>query len=70
MGSCPVGVAAVSYQAWQPCDSGSGRRGDSLGSRDYPVQLGLLVISAFLIVLGNLIADLIYGFLDPRITYR
>jgi len=43
---------------------------DSLGSRDYPVQLGLLVISAFLIVLGNLIADLAYGLLDPRITYR
>ena len=43
---------------------------DSLGTRDYPVQLGLLVISAFLIVLGNLLADLAYGLLDPRITYR
>lgn len=42
---------------------------DSLSNRDYPVQLGLLVISAFLIVLGNLIADLAYGFLDPRIKY-
>jgi peptide/nickel transport system permease protein len=42
---------------------------DSLNTRDYPVQLGLLVISACLIVLGNLIADLVYGYLDPRITY-
>lgn len=42
---------------------------DSLSNRDYPVQLGLLVISALLIILGNLIADLIYGYLDPRIKY-
>lgn len=42
---------------------------DSLNNRDYPVQLGLLVISAFLIILGNLIADLAYGWLDPRIKY-
>ena len=42
---------------------------DSLNNRDYPVQLGLLLISAALIVLGNLIADLAYGLLDPRIKY-
>ena len=42
---------------------------DSLNTRDYPIQLGLLVISACLIVLGNLIADLVYGYLDPRIKY-
>jgi peptide/nickel transport system permease protein len=40
---------------------------DSLNSRDYPVQMGLLVISAALIILGNLIADLAYGWLDPRV---
>jgi peptide/nickel transport system permease protein len=42
---------------------------DSLNQRDYPVQLGILVIAAILIVLGNLLADLVYGLLDPRITY-
>jgi peptide/nickel transport system permease protein len=41
----------------------------SLEARDYPVQMGLLVISAFLIILGNLIADLAYGWLDPRVKY-
>lgn len=41
----------------------------SLESRDYPVQMGLLVISAVLIIAGNLIADLAYGWLDPRVTY-
>ena len=41
----------------------------SLETRDYPVQMGLLVISAVLIILGNLIADLAYGWLDPRVKY-
>ncbi len=41
----------------------------SLEARDYPVQMGLLVISAFLIILGNLIADLAYGWLDPRVKF-
>ena len=41
----------------------------SLNQRDYPVQLGLLLIASALIILGNLIADLAYGLLDPRISY-
>jgi peptide/nickel transport system permease protein len=40
---------------------------DSLGSRDYPVELGLLMITATLIVLGNLVADLLCAALDPRV---
>jgi peptide/nickel transport system permease protein len=43
---------------------------DSLTKRDYPVLMGILLLGAFLIVIGNLIADLLYGFLDPRITFR
>src|SRR5207302_9178909 len=42
---------------------------DSLNSRDYPVQMGLLIISAALIILGNLIADLAYAWLDPRVKF-
>ncbi len=42
---------------------------DSLNQRDYPVQLGLLLISTALVILGNLLADLVYGLFDPRITY-
>jgi peptide/nickel transport system permease protein len=41
----------------------------SLNQHDYPVELGLLLISSALIILGNLVADLVYGLLDPRITY-
>ncbi|MBX6342313.1 MAG: ABC transporter permease [Thermomicrobiaceae bacterium] len=42
---------------------------DSLASRDYPVQMGILVFSSVVIILGNLVADLAYGLLDPRIKY-
>jgi peptide/nickel transport system permease protein len=43
---------------------------DSLTKRDYPVLMGILVLGAVLIVIGNLIADLIYGLLDPRIKFK
>lgn len=41
----------------------------SLGARDYPVLMGLLIMGAVAIVLFNVIADILYGFLDPRIRY-
>lgn len=36
-------------------------------NRDYPLVLGVVTLYAGLIVLFNLVADLIYGWLDPRI---
>ncbi len=42
---------------------------DALTVRDYPILMGVLVLGAILIVIGNLVADLIYGLLDPRISY-
>lgn len=36
---------------------------------DYPILMGVLVVSAALIVLANLLADVVYGYLDPRIRY-
>jgi peptide/nickel transport system permease protein len=42
---------------------------DALTVRDYPVLMGILLLGAVLIVLGNLIADIVYGVLDPRISY-
>jgi peptide/nickel transport system permease protein len=36
-------------------------------SRDYPVVMGILVIGAFLTLIGNLIADVCYAVADPRI---
>jgi peptide/nickel transport system permease protein len=37
--------------------------------RDYPTLLGVLIISSGIMILSNLVADIIYGFLDPRIRY-
>jgi peptide/nickel transport system permease protein len=40
---------------------------DSLGYSDYPVVMGLLMFSAILVILGNLIADVVIAIVDPRI---
>jgi peptide/nickel transport system permease protein len=40
---------------------------DSIGYRDYPVVMGLLMFTALLVLLGNLGADLLYAAYDPRI---
>ncbi|MBC7195837.1 MAG: ABC transporter permease [Deferribacterales bacterium] len=42
----------------------------SVMMRDYPVIMGILVIGAFLTLLGNLLADIMYAAVDPRIRYR
>ncbi len=38
-------------------------------SRDYPLMMGVLMMGSFMVVFFNLIADLVYGWLDPRIVY-
>lgn len=40
----------------------------SISSRDYPVVLGTVLLFGFVITLMNLIVDLIYPFLDPRMA--
>jgi len=42
---------------------------DSILARDYPVVQGAVLILALFFVLINLVVDVIYAFLDPRITY-
>jgi len=42
----------------------------SVMARDYPVIMGMLVISSFLTLLGNLIADIGYALADPRIRFK
>jgi peptide/nickel transport system permease protein len=41
----------------------------SLDARDYPVLLAMLVLGAIFVVAFNLIADILYAALDPRIRY-
>ncbi|MCU0645577.1 MAG: ABC transporter permease, partial [bacterium] len=38
-------------------------------ARDYPVIMGTSVFSVFLLLFGNLVADILYGIVDPRIKY-
>jgi peptide/nickel transport system permease protein len=42
----------------------------SITSRDYPVVQAITVVTAVLVILVNLIVDLSYSFLDPRVTYE
>lgn len=42
---------------------------DSTLRRDYPVMIGVVVIIAVLVILGNLLADIAYTRLDPRVRY-
>ncbi len=42
---------------------------DSIGGRDYPVVQGIVLLSALSFMSVNLIVDLLYAFLDPRIKY-
>ena len=40
---------------------------DSLGYNDYPVVMGLLMFSALLVLVGNLVADALVAMADPRV---
>jgi peptide/nickel transport system permease protein len=42
---------------------------DAARGRDYPVLLGVVMIDAVLIITCNILADLGYGLLDPRVKY-
>ncbi|RKD27016.1 diguanylate cyclase [Ammoniphilus oxalaticus] len=43
---------------------------DAVFQRDYPIIMAITMISACLVVLGNLLADILYAALDPRIEYK
>jgi ABC-type dipeptide/oligopeptide/nickel transport system permease component len=42
----------------------------SITNRDYPVIMGTILLYAFLLVIANLVVDLVYAWLDPRIRYQ
>jgi peptide/nickel transport system permease protein len=37
---------------------------------DFPAVMGVTVFAAFFIIVGNLVVDVIYAFLDPRVRYQ
>jgi peptide/nickel transport system permease protein len=42
---------------------------DSVGARDYFVLMGLLLVTSVFVLLANLLADVLYAVVDPRIRY-
>lgn len=42
---------------------------DAIGTRDYPLLMGMFIFICVLVIIGNLITDLLYAVLDPRIRY-
>jgi ABC-type dipeptide/oligopeptide/nickel transport system permease component len=41
----------------------------SIGNRDYPIITAVNMVYAVMLVLGNLMVDITYAWLDPRIRY-
>ena len=50
---------------------GIGRLGyEAVMARDYPIVMGIATLTAILTLLGNIIADILYTYADPRIKYK
>lgn len=41
----------------------------SINNRDYPAIMGLTVVISVFVLVGNILVDIVYGLLDPRIRY-
>jgi peptide/nickel transport system permease protein len=39
-------------------------------ARDYPLLMGILLMGSVMVVVFNLVADVAYGILDPRVRYE
>ncbi len=53
------------------CLPGMGELGlTAIMQRDYPIVTGTLLVAAISVVFGNLMVDLTYAYLDPRIRYK
>ena len=42
----------------------------SIGNRDYPVLQGIFLLTAIAVVIANIVTDLVYAALDPRVRSR
>lgn len=43
---------------------------DAANQRDFPVLMALTILSSALVIVGNLLADVAYGWVDPRVRYE
>ena len=58
----PTGISAIV--------DADGRVVQALGWRDYPVVQGVVLVTAVIFLSINLLVDLLYAVIDPRIRYR
>jgi peptide/nickel transport system permease protein len=42
---------------------------EAVGHTDYPVLMGILLVTSVIVVAGNLLADILYAVVDPRVKY-
>jgi peptide/nickel transport system permease protein len=70
-GSLPALLAGAATTEFVFSWPGMGRLAvDAAFARDYPVVMGLVLVVSALIILGNLLSDVLYGVVDPRIELR
>jgi len=43
---------------------------DSISRRDYPVLIGIFIVVAVSVIIANLLTDILYAKLDPRVRYK
>ncbi len=43
---------------------------EALYTRDYPVMMGMFIVASISVIVANLMTDLVYAMVDPRIRYR
>jgi peptide/nickel transport system permease protein len=43
---------------------------EAIFARDYPVLMGILIIIGLTVIIGNVLTDIAYSYLDPRVRYR
>jgi len=63
-----IGGAVVTEQIFQWPGIGSLTIA-SIASRDYPVLMAIVILSAVCVLIANLVVDIAYAFIDPRIKY-
>ena len=51
-------------------DGAHSANGAAILANDTPVVMAITFVLSVLVVLSSLLADLVYGWLDPRISYR
>src|ERR671919_734131 len=42
---------------------------NSIGTNDFPMVMGVTILGAFIIAVANLVVDVSYAFVDPRVRY-